>query len=62
LIAILSYYNTGYGYSYPTQKRLMADTCIKDRKTLAKAIKELEEEGYIRKQTIKGKGNKYFIK
>ena len=61
LITILSYYNKDNGYSYPTQKRLMADTCIKDRKTLQKAIKELEEEGYIRKEAFRGSRNKYYI-
>lgn len=61
LIAILSYYNKEKGYSYPSQKTLMEDACIKDKNTLIKAINELEEKGYIRRSVGKGTNNRYFI-
>lgn len=61
LIVILSYYNKEKGYSYPSQKTLMEDTCIKDKNTLIKAINELEEKGYIRRSVGKGTNNRYFI-
>lgn len=62
LIAILSYHNKEKGYSYPSHSDLMRDCCIKDKSTLIKAIKELENLGYLRKETIKGVGNRYYIK
>ena len=62
LIAILSYHNKEKGYSYPSHSDLMRDCCIKDKNTLIKAIKDLEALGYLRKETIKGVGNRYYIK
>ena len=61
LIAILSYHNKEKGYSYPSHSDLMRDCCIKDKNTLIKAIKELENLGCLRKETIKGVGNRYYI-
>ena len=61
LITILSYHNKERGYSYPSHSDLMRDCCIKDKNTLIKAIKDLEALGYLRKETIKGVGNRYYI-
>ena len=61
LITILSYHNKERGYSYPSHSDLMRDCCIKDKNTLIKAIKDLESLGYLRKETIKGVGNRYYI-
>ena len=61
LITILSYHNKERGYSYPSHSDLMRDCCIKDKNTLIKAIKDLETLGYLRKETIKGVGNRYYI-
>lgn len=61
LITILSYHNKDKGYSYPSHSDLMRDCCIKDKNTLIKAIKDLEALGYLRKETIKGVGNRYYI-
>lgn len=61
LIAILSYYNEDKGYSFPSHKVLMKDCCVKDKGTLIKAINDLESLGFLKKETVKGKGNKYFI-
>lgn len=62
LIAILSYHNKERGYAYPSHSDLMRDCCIKDKNTLIKAIKDLEALGYLKKETIKGVGNRYYIK
>ena len=61
LITILSYHNKERGYSYTSHSDLMRDCCIKDKNTLIKAIKDLEALGYLRKETIKGVGNRYYI-
>lgn len=61
LITILSYHNKEMGYSYPSHSDLMRDCCIKDKNTLIKAIKDLEALGYLRKETIKGVGNRYYV-
>ena len=61
LITILSYHNKERGYSYPSHSDLMRDCCIKDKNTLIKAIKDLEALGYLRKETIKGVGNRYYV-
>lgn len=61
LITILSYHNKERGYSYPSHSDLMRDCCIKDKNTLIKAIKDLETLGYLRKETIKGVGNRYYV-
>ena len=61
LITILSYHNKERGYSYPSHSDLMRDCCIKDKNTLIKAIKDLEALGYLKKETIKGVGNRYYI-
>ena len=61
LITILSYHNKERGYSYPSHSDLMRDCCIKDKNTLIKTIKDLEALGCLRKETIKGVGNRYYI-
>ena len=61
LLVLKSYHNEGKGYSYPSQKTLMQDCCIKDKKTLLNAIDLLEEKGYIKRVCEKGVNNKYFI-
>lgn len=61
LLVLKSYHNEQKGYSYPSQKTLMKDCCIKDKKTLLNAIDALEEMGYIKRVCGKGINNKYFI-
>lgn len=46
LLVIMGNYCNENGYSYPSAKRLEDDTCM-DRKTILKALTELEKEGFI---------------
>ncbi len=62
LIILMSYNNKGFGYSYPSISTIMQNANIKNRNTVIKIIKELEKKGYIRKETVKGIGNKYYLK
>lgn len=61
LLVLMSYCNKEKGFAYPSHKDLKRDCAIKDKGTLIKVINELEEKGYITKETVKGKGNKYYI-
>lgn len=61
LIAIISFYNQEKGYSYPSYKQLMQRSKIKKDDTVIKIIKLLINKGYIRKDTVKGIGCKYYL-
>lgn len=61
LIVLSSYFNKSCGYAYPSLKLIMQKSCIKDKNTIIKILKELERMGYIRKETVKGVGNKYYM-
>lgn len=60
-ITLIKYNNKEKGYSYPSQKMLMEDCNLTNKTTLINAINELEEKGIIKKECIKGKGNKYYL-
>ena len=60
-ISLIRFYNRKEGFSYPSQISLLKSCGIKDKRTLQKATKELEEKGYIIKECKKGKPNKYYI-
>lgn len=60
-MAIISYYNKQKGYAYPSYAKLKDRAKISDDRTLIKAIKYLEENGYIRREIRKGIGIKYYI-
>lgn len=57
---IIRFYNKNKGYSYPSISLLMNE-CQLSRQGVINAIKKLERLGYIRKETVKGKGNRYFL-
>lgn len=61
LIAIKSYVNKEKGYAYPSYAQLKKRSKIKHNSTLIKSIKNLINKGYIKKETSKGIGNKYYI-
>lgn len=61
LISIISYFNKDKGYSYPSYVQLKKRSKVIDNRTLKKCINSLIEKGYIRKETIKGLGCKYYI-
>lgn len=60
LIVLIRYYNREKGYSYPSYATLTEKCCI-TKKTLVRGLNNLEEKGFIKKECVKGKGNKYFI-
>ena len=57
---IMRFYNKNKGYSYPSIPLLMNE-CQLSRQGVINAIKKLERLGYIKKETVKGKGNRYFL-
>ncbi|KYH28898.1 hypothetical protein CLTEP_27400 [Clostridium tepidiprofundi DSM 19306] len=61
LIALISYYNKEKGYAYPSYKQLKKRSKISDDRTLIKAIANLCSKDFIKKETLKGIGNKYYI-
>lgn len=61
LIALKSYFNTEKGYAFPSYTQLKKRSKISDNRTLLKNINSIIEKGYIRKQTVKGLGCKYYI-
>ena len=61
LIAIISYHNKEKGYAYPNYEQLKLRSKIKDNRTLNKNINSLIEKKFIKKETLKGIGCKYYI-
>jgi hypothetical protein len=61
LIVLISYYNEEKGYAFPSYKQIKLRSKLGDNRTLIKAMDSLIKKGYIRKETKKGVGNKYFI-
>lgn len=61
LIALISYYNKEKGYAYPSYKQLMQRSKIKKDDTLIRIIKSLIDKGYVKKETLKGIGCKYYL-
>lgn len=61
LIALISYYNENKGYSFPAYKQLKARCKINDNRTLNKNVNSLVVKGYLKKETLKGVGCKYYI-
>lgn len=62
LIALISFYNKEKGYAYPSYKQLMKRSRIKSRTTFINTLNSLSAREYIKRETIKGKGCRYFIK
>ena len=60
-LALLSFYNKEKGYAYPSYKQLKERSRIKKDETLIKYINSLIQKKLLVKETIKGKGNKYYI-
>lgn len=61
LIAVLSYYDEGKGYASPNYRQLIQRSKIRKDNTIIKTIKLLINKGFIRKETVKGKGCRYYI-
>ncbi|EJT6154418.1 helix-turn-helix domain-containing protein [Clostridium perfringens] len=61
LIALISYNHKEKGYAYPNYEQLKLRSKIKDNRTLSKNINSLIEKKFIKKETIKGRGCKYYI-
>lgn len=61
LIAIKSYFNKEKGYAFPSYTQLKRRSKISDNRTLIKNINSIIKKGYIKKETVKGKGCKYYI-
>jgi hypothetical protein len=61
LIALIRYYNKEKGYSYPSYARLKKASRVIDNRTLINNINSLIKKGYLKKETVKGIGNKYYI-
>jgi|GEM_PF-1638116 Tfp pilus assembly protein PilE len=61
LIALISYYNQDKGYAYPSYKQLIKRSKIKKDDTVIKIVKSLTDKGYIKKETLKGIGCKYYL-
>ncbi|GAA0121726.1 hypothetical protein UT300018_10420 [Clostridium faecium] len=62
LIALISYYNKQKGYAYPSYEQLMKRSRIKSKTTFINTLNSLLNKEYIKRETIKGKGCRYFIK
>lgn len=62
LIAIISYHNQQKGYAYPSYKQLMQRSKIKSKTTFINTLNSLLIKKYICRETVKGKGCKYYIK
>ena len=61
LIMIFRYYNEKKGYSYPSKATLKEVCSFTTDRDYYKELKSLEDKGYITKETIKGKGCKFYI-
>ncbi|KYH35376.1 hypothetical protein CLTEP_05520 [Clostridium tepidiprofundi DSM 19306] len=61
LIALISYYNEEKGYAYPSYKQLMQRSKIKSKTTFINTLNSLISNKYIKRDTIKGKGCRYYI-
>lgn len=61
LLTIFRYYNPQKGYSYPPKEILKAKCSITQDRDYYKYIKNLEINNYIVKETIKGKGCRFYI-
>ena len=60
-ITIISFYNEEKCYAYPSYEALKQRSKLKDNRTLNRAMNSLVELNLIRKETLKGIGNKYFL-
>lgn len=58
---LLRWYDERVGYSYPTYEELKTGSCIHSNITIKKALKGLEEKGYIKQEKLFGSYNKYCI-
>ncbi|NEZ49306.1 helix-turn-helix domain-containing protein [Clostridium botulinum] len=61
LITLISYYNKEKGYAYPSYKQLMKRSKIKSKTTFINTLNSLINNKYINRQTVKGKGCRYYI-
>ena len=61
LIALKSYFNKEKGYAFPSYQQLKKRSKISDNRTLIKNINSIVEKGYVKKETVKGLGCKYYI-
>lgn len=61
LLTIFRFVSKDKGYAYPSQATLQKLSGITNKQTFYKVLKLLETKGYFRKESIRGKGCKYFI-
>lgn len=60
-IALYSFFNKEKGYAYPSYEQLKERSKLKDNRTLNKAMNCLIDLKLIRKETVIGIGNKYYL-
>lgn len=60
-IALLSFYDKEKGYASPSYKDLKERAKISDDRTLIKHINTLIEKNLLKKETVRGVGNKYYL-
>lgn len=60
-ISVGMFFDDERGYAYPTYEDLLDTTGIKDKITLINHVKNLIKKDFIRKETVKGIGCKYFF-
>ena len=61
LCAIASFYNADKGCSYPSVTQIGEISCCRDRHSVIRAIKRLEEYGYLKAGRSPGRGTAYVI-
>ena len=61
LCVVLRWYDERVGYSYPTYEELKIGTSIRSNATIKKALKGLEEKGYIKQEKLFDSYNKYYV-
>lgn len=58
LCAIAAYFNPEKGYAYPSLDLICASSCC-ERRTAVKAIRRLEECGFLKVERLPGRGSQY---
>ncbi|AEY66360.1 helix-turn-helix domain-containing protein [Clostridium sp. BNL1100] len=61
VITLIRFNNKVKGYAFPSYKQLKNVSKVKHDKTLINSINGLVRKGYLKKETVAGIGNKYFI-
>ncbi|WP_163189021.1 helix-turn-helix domain-containing protein [Clostridium sporogenes] len=61
LLVIFRYYNSQKKYSYPSKATIKSKCGFTTDRDYYKYVKELEKNNFLKKETIKGKGCKFYI-